>query len=287
MKEAKSLEKKLRDRIDEYKGEDENVADIKDLVGGRIILARWVDIKHVEKIVNEIFNVRSKTQHPKHEQNAVNLEARSRGYGALHFHLTRQGSPDERSCSPVIEIQVMSAFMWSFSTLEHDVTYKKLHGEPAESLLSVLELLKGIANLGGVVLQMYDEKFFPKLSSQQRDINPDLQATIRTVAAEVRFDENDRQCLHDLRLTDPRHDKARIEASKDKLLGGLCSWVLEDPAFVDWWNRDDSRFLWIHGNPGKGKTMMMIALISEVSKRLNTMPGSNILAYFFCQNANL
>jgi len=32
--------------------------------------------------------------------------------------------------------------------------------------------------------------------------------------------------------------------------------------------------------------MMMIALISEVSKRLNDRPGSGVLAYFFCQNTS-
>ena len=288
VKAAESLEKKLKDRTDEYKNETENVADVKDLVAGRIILARWLDFEHVEEIVNQNFNVRGRTQHPKHGQNAVNLQARFRGYDGLHFHVTRQGSSDEQSCNPVIEIQVMSAFMWAFSTLEHDITYKRLHGEPDEVLLSDLDLLKGIANLGEIGLQMYDKRVFPvaKLSSQQRDINPDLQATIRTVAAEVVFDEDDRQCLRDLRLTDPRHDKQRIEASKDPLLEGSCSWVLEDSAFVDWWTRDDSRFLWIHGDPGKGKTMMMIALISEVSKRLNTRPESNVLAYFFCQNTS-
>jgi len=135
---------------------------------------------------------------------------------------------------------------------------------------------------------MYDRQFVPvaKRSSPQGDVNPDWQNTIRTVVADVGLDEDDKQCLRGLRLTDPRHDKERIEASKDQLLEGSCSWVLEDSAFIDWWTGYNSRLLWIHGDPGKGKPMIMIALISELSKRLNDRPGSSVLAYFFCQNTS-
>jgi hypothetical protein len=92
------------------------------------------------------------------------------------------------------------------------------------------------------------------------------------------------KCLRDLLLTDPRLDKERIEADKDGLLEGSCSWVLEDPAFIEWWRDDVSNFLWLRGNPGKGKTMMAIALISEISKRLQCCPKSGTLSYFFCQS---
>src|SRR5436190_1842443 len=67
------------------------------------------------------------------------------------------------------------------------------------------------------------------------------------------------QCLRDLLVTDPRVERIRILHSKDNLLDGSCTWVLSDPAFVDWWNKDDIRILWIHGDPGKGKTMMAMA----------------------------
>ena len=286
VKAPESLEKKLRGRIDEYMDERDNIADIKDLVAGRVILARWLDFEHVEKTVGQIFNVRGRTQHPKHGRNTVDFKTRFRGYDGLHFHVTLQGPSVRQSWNPVIEIQVMSAFMWGFMTLEHDIGYKQLHGESDKDLLSCLNLLKGVANLGEIGLQMFEQQLVPrvKLSSQAGNVN--LQDTIPTVADDVKFDEDDKQCLHDLRLTDPRLDKERIEASKDQLREGSCSWVLDDPAFVDWWIRDDSRLLWIHGDPGKGKTMMMIALISEVAKRLNDRPGSNTLAYFFCQNTS-
>ena len=131
--------------------------------------------------------------------------------------------------------------------MQHDIEYKKLHGEPDEDLLLCLDSLKGAANLGEIFLQMYEKRFFPvaKLSTQQ--------SSVLSIMADVAFDEKDSQCLRDLRLTDFRYDKERIKASKDRLLDGSCSWVLEDPAFVNWWTRDNSRLLWIHGDPGMGK----------------------------------
>lgn len=95
----------------------------------------------------------------------------------------------------------------------------------------------------------------------------------------------DNQCLSAWRLTDPREDKDRILSSKDPLLEGSCTWILHDRAFTQWWNDDKSCILWIHGDPGKGKTMIMMALIDEISQRLQLSPGSGILSYFFCQNA--
>ncbi|KAI9777756.1 MAG: hypothetical protein M1839_008551 [Geoglossum umbratile] len=92
------------------------------------------------------------------------------------------------------------------------------------------------------------------------------------------------QCLRDLRLTDPRDDKKRIEASKDILLQDCCTWIFQDPNFLGWSDNRDARLLWIKGDPGKGKTMMMIALIDELSKDLKH--GSCVLSYFFCQSTN-
>jgi hypothetical protein len=98
------------------------------------------------------------------------------------------------------------------------------------------------------------------------------------------LDEADKESIRALRSTDPRLDKSRIEDTKDALLEGSCSWIFEDRAFLEWWNGDDCPILWIHGDPGKGKTMIMIALIQEVTERLKSGNREGILAYFFCQN---
>jgi hypothetical protein len=108
------------------------------------------------------------------------------------------------------------------------------------------------------------------------------------------------QCLRALRVTDPREDRARIEDDKDQLLRDCYAWILDDASFQRWRVQDASRLLWIKGDPGKGKTMMMIGLISELSRADRAVSPPNtmstmlarrglsseppLLAYFFCQN---
>jgi hypothetical protein len=74
------------------------------------------------------------------------------------------------------------------------------------------------------------------------------------------------RCLRDLRVTDPREDRARIEGDKDRLLRDCYAWVLEDASFQQWRTQDASRLLWIKGDPGKGKTMMTMGVIAELSR---------------------
>ncbi|KAH7630474.1 hypothetical protein B0T09DRAFT_283859, partial [Sordaria sp. MPI-SDFR-AT-0083] len=76
--------------------------------------------------------------------------------------------------------------------------------------------------------------------------------------------EKDKQCLKHLRLTNPRDDKARIERTKGGLLRDSYRWVLNNADFQQW--RDDPQhpLLWIKGDPGKGKTMLLCGIIDEL-----------------------
>jgi hypothetical protein len=88
------------------------------------------------------------------------------------------------------------------------------------------------------------------------------------------------KCVQDLRLTDPRHDKKRIEDTKGGLLEDSYRWILENPDFQRWRDDQESRLLWIKGDPGKGKTMLLCGIINELEK---SMSKTCILFYFFCQ----
>ncbi len=91
------------------------------------------------------------------------------------------------------------------------------------------------------------------------------------------------KCLQDLRLSDPRDDKARIEDTKGGLLEGSYHWVLETSDFQQWRNNPQTWLLWIKGDPGKGKTMLLCGIINELKK---SIPKSTLLSYFFCQATN-
>ncbi|KAL7941032.1 cytochrome cd1-nitrite reductase-like protein [Trichoderma barbatum] len=83
------------------------------------------------------------------------------------------------------------------------------------------------------------------------------------------------QCIADLRPTDPREDKKRIQQTKGWLLKESYDWVFENESFKQWRDDGQNRLLWIKGDPGKGKTML---LLDKSAKTL--------LSYFFCQGTD-
>ncbi|KAF2825268.1 hypothetical protein CC86DRAFT_394952 [Ophiobolus disseminans] len=74
--------------------------------------------------------------------------------------------------------------------------------------------------------------------------------------------EKQNMCIKDIRHTDPRDNKKRIEDTKGGLLVDSYRWQL----------RPDSRLLWVKGDPGKGKTMLLC--------------DAALLSYFFCQETD-
>jgi hypothetical protein len=94
---------------------------------------------------------------------------------------------------------------------------------------------------------------------------------------EIRAQE---RCIQDVRHTDPRDDKRRIEDTKGGLLAESYRWVLDNTTFQQWQQDWHSRLLWVKGDPGKGKTMLLCGIIDELHR---SMPSTTLLSYFFCQ----
>ncbi|KAH7247440.1 uncharacterized protein BKA55DRAFT_66651 [Fusarium redolens] len=83
-----------------------------------------------------------------------------------------------------------------------------------------------------------------------------------------------------LRSTDPSDDRTRIQREKGGLLEDSYSWILDHADFRRWRDNEESRLLWIKGDPGKGKTMLLCGIIQELEKLPVDMRR---LSYFFCQ----
>ncbi|KAF4885060.1 Vegetative incompatibility protein HET-E-1 [Colletotrichum fructicola] len=96
------------------------------------------------------------------------------------------------------------------------------------------------------------------------------------ILEEMRHDQEDKQCLHDLFLTDPRHDRERIMNAKGGLLPDSYSWIIS--YFQRWQSDKQNHRLWIRGDPGKGKTMLLCGIIQELEQ-----DPFHRLCYFFCQ----
>ncbi|KAH8646283.1 hypothetical protein BX600DRAFT_484853 [Xylariales sp. PMI_506] len=100
----------------------------------------------------------------------------------------------------------------------------------------------------------------------------------------VFLNEKDIKCLQELYLTDPCYDKRRIEETKGGLLQDVYRWIIINPQFLHWRDSEGS-LLWIKGDPGKGKTMLICGVIDELSTgtRLRDKQATTLLSYFFCQ----
>jgi hypothetical protein len=88
---------------------------------------------------------------------------------------------------------------------------------------------------------------------------------------------SENRSLEALRTTDPRHDKERIEGDKGRLLDEVYRSVLDNEEFWQWRYNRQNTLLWVRGDPGKGKTMLLCGIINELEKEASTV------AYFFCQ----
>ncbi|KAM0261301.1 hypothetical protein ACHAQJ_002332 [Trichoderma viride] len=89
--------------------------------------------------------------------------------------------------------------------------------------------------------------------------------------------------LREISKTNPIDDKERILASKGPLLYESFCWILEHEHFMRWRDTRDSGVLWIKGDPGKGKTMLLCGIVEEFEKD-QSLRGK--FAYFFCQGTD-
>jgi Cdc6-like AAA superfamily ATPase len=73
------------------------------------------------------------------------------------------------------------------------------------------------------------------------------------------------------------------KAQLPKPVQGTCSWILNDPAFLNWKNNEESNFLWVTGGPGCGKTMISAYLTDQLKLDNDTHAKPQVL-FFFCDD---
>ncbi|KAF3917569.1 hypothetical protein AA313_de0203174 [Arthrobotrys entomopaga] len=88
--------------------------------------------------------------------------------------------------------------------------------------------------------------------------------------------------LEDLCEKDPHNEKLRIEGDKGGLLEDCYVWILDNAQFQNWQGSEETQMLWMRGDPGKGKTMLVIGLVGFLTNQPKDEPTA--LTYFFCQN---
>lgn len=153
-----------------------------------------------------------------------------------------------------------------------------------------LVLLRDIAKLddwnGDIRAIQNAERVFNDGSNTLADLkmvsNLEQLVTFAEKQSASQMTKEDQQCMKDLRLTDPSADKKRIEQTKGGLLHESYRWILSNSDYQHWRDSEESRLLWIKGDPGKGKTMLLCGIIDELHQQ-SIRPGTAHAIYFFCQ----
>ncbi|PKK52445.1 hypothetical protein CI102_4009 [Trichoderma harzianum] len=89
----------------------------------------------------------------------------------------------------------------------------------------------------------------------------------------------DQTCLRELWSHDPYTEKKRIEDTKGGFLQYSLNWILENDHFCQWFEDPSRPLLWIRGDPGKGKTMLLCGIVDNLQK----LAPSSLVSLFFCQ----
>ena len=74
-----------------------------------------------------------------------------------------EGAVQDKMTDVKIEIQLMSPWMWAYSSLDHDILYKGLSGEVSEEKRRALSIILGAANVGAAAVEHFGELYMKGL----------------------------------------------------------------------------------------------------------------------------
>ncbi|KAM3495177.1 hypothetical protein MY3957_001599 [Beauveria namnaoensis] len=96
----------------------------------------------------------------------------------------------------------------------------------------------------------------------------------------LELDKKDQEYLAALRATDSRLAKRSLQSSKEQPLVQSYEWIFCDEQFKRWQTDKDKHQLWISGDPGKGKTMLLCGIIDGFTNQTDEQLN---VSFFFCQ----
>lgn len=72
----------------------------------------------------------------------------------------------------------------------------------------------------------------------------------------------------------------------DRRQAGTCRWIFETEEYQVWSGQNSSSFLWISGEPGMGKSILVSSVIDFLEEELSLDKDTSLLVYFFCKTGN-
>ncbi|KAH8807357.1 WD40-repeat-containing domain protein [Xylogone sp. PMI_703] len=110
------------------------------------------------------------------------------------------------------------------------------------------------------------------------------------ILASLQLSQAQNGIMQKLCVTDMDAEIESLQNRKDRLLADSYKWIFVNDdykEFTNWNSNNPKRILWIKGDAGKGKTMLLMGIIRELDTQRETHFDDNShLSYFFCQGTN-
>jgi N-terminal domain of NWD NACHT-NTPase/NACHT domain len=215
-------------------------------------------------------------------------------------------------------IQVVRKMKWYSSlsklllekTFEHDGRFTELRGRLANHILDLykallkyiiktvcahnrhqaLEFLRNLVKLNDWNGSLDDvNKVEDSVKAAASDYGVRQANSYLGLLANIHISKAQDEIMQKLCVTDITAEIESLQKRKDHLLADSYKWILDNQEykdFTDWQYGNTKRLLWIKGDAGKGKTMLLIGIVTELTAELETQFDKSHLSYFFCQGTN-
>ncbi|KAK4076879.1 hypothetical protein Purlil1_12534 [Purpureocillium lilacinum] len=156
----------------------------------------------------------------------------------------------------------------------------------------VAELLRAIKELSTIEPSLPDEDSVSQHHSGSAALELQTSGTSYTsipTTAESMNELKKKACLQALFLTDPYEDLKSLKRKKGGRATGTCEWILDTDQLTAWLGHaaeptsPPTDLLWLHGNPGTGKSTISMFLVEALSEDF-AKSRNKTLAYFFCDS---
>ncbi|KIM73983.1 hypothetical protein PILCRDRAFT_715467 [Piloderma croceum F 1598] len=147
------------------------------------------------------------------------------------------------------------------------------------------------ANLVDAEYRNAESALLTKIASDQTDTREELLTLLKTLSGPISRMNSQLNEIQDhleamerrkfLQFLSPLPHKKYHEQTRKNVLKGTGQWLLEDPIYNKWRHGNTSSLLWLHGNPGCGKSRLMSIVIDQVLRSCENGHGPPP-AFFYC-----
>ncbi|KAG1737778.1 hypothetical protein EDB19DRAFT_1829369 [Suillus lakei] len=199
-----------------------------------------------------------------------NLMAEDGPVVKLHIELSNL-LPNEQEMRTM---ETMTRWTWPFKEREAGAILGKLKGYCVEitnilaidTWITLTEVKLGVQEVSREVREV---------SREVQDVNRGIQESKVAQEAHAKVKEREKflQWMNPVLCT----EKHRTSCGQRNAATGR--WIFQDNKYMVW-NKSDSAFLWLNGQPGSGKTILASTVIDEIQGGGQAEPQT--LAYFYC-----